>query len=127
MSSFRITYFYRRIAPWLVIALFIGVLVYLSARYEAHMNKYARYTIGVTTETFYKGDGKKMVKYNFSVNNKSYSGAELYKDCVVPGGRYYVKFSKKKTSYNELLLDMPVPNSVEDPPPEGWEQIPQIE
>ena len=42
------------------------------------------------------------------------------------GKRYYIMFDETKPKHGRILLDYPVPDSIQFAPPNGWDSIPGI-
>lgn len=103
----------------------IFLIVYVSFKDYNDLKNNGRYTIGITERKKITPKSGTNVIYKYYVNETEYeSFNDYYPDIVVPGGRYYVKFSNKNPENSHLLRNFPVPDSIKKAPPEGWSNIP---
>jgi hypothetical protein len=125
-------------AKILVTLLFIMMLVFIglcnrSKRLHAdeEREKSHRYTIGITGNIYNNlKSSTPNVKYNYEVDFIKYAGSEsIYKhnegNVVSNGGRYFVEFSSINPGNSKLLLDYPVPITIEKAPILGWDSMPK--
>lgn len=105
-----------------IIFIFSGFLE-LDTRTE--IKEYGRYTIGYTTQVFYK-KGVRWIRYVYYVGGVKYqSNTGLSRNVVYPNGRYYVHFSSKNPKNEKFLDKRPVPESIREVPDDGWATIPE--
>ena len=92
-----------------------------------------RYTIGTVVDIKAARGGYQPV-YKFEANAKKIeirggsnpliNSMEMgYKHL---GKRYYVRFGEKKPRIGRIFLDYPVPDSIINAPPNGWDSIPGV-
>ena len=107
---------------WLIVV--IPIIIYGIASgiiEDQELSKYGRYTIGTTISFYLTAKGGRNIWYEYSVGGVKYKGASPYRlDAKVPGGRYYVKFSKINPEVSEIFLDKPVPKHIKEAPESGW-------
>ena len=79
-----------------------------------------RYTIGIVTSR------TKGISFLYYVLNREYNGVgpRDYGNRNVIGVRYIVMYYSKDPSNAEILLNCPVPDSIEGIPGGGWKQLP---
>lgn len=98
---------------------------YLTVKYyERRIN--SRYTVGTTIEVRVAGSAGREVEYSYSVNKKEYRGFRNFsygQSVIVSGGKYFVLYSSKNPENSEMYL-MLVPDSIQIPPEDGWEEFP---
>ncbi len=106
--------------------LFLAALAYVIWHVETE-NKYLRretvFSIAYIKDTYKTYDGTIHVKYTYTYKGINYEDSKLQGQCKVPG-RYFIRISTEKPKYNELLRDKPVPEWLQEAPPEGWKRIP---
>lgn len=100
----------------------MGIAYALIANYNDNNNlkSEGRFTIGETSgvKSF---SNSLYVNFEFNFNNKKYTGDKFYKNNIQKqGGMYFVKFYPKAPFVNKILINMPVPDSIKEAPPEGW-------
>ena len=112
---------------------FIAFIVYRSFKNEKlqiDRKENARYTIGMTIK---QGKNFRLpnpfVVYSFNLGAQSFEKTETIPDylqgkIVTSGGRYYVQLSSKNPNNCKLLLEYPVPDSIDIAPSEGWDYMP---
>lgn len=109
--------------------IFTTVIIFV-VFYQLHRNKelkaYPKYTVGETTNLQRTARGGRRVEYVFSYKGKTYNFDQPYRDdVIVPGGKYVVKFSHRNPKINEILFNIPVPDSIKNPP-DCWDTIPKF-
>ena len=89
-------------------------------RKAALRHKSPRYTIGVVTSS------RKGISFLYYVLNREYNGAgpRDYTNRNVIGMRYVVVYYSKDPSNAQILLNCPIPDSIESIPGGGWTQLP---
>jgi len=98
---------------------------YKSFRDDYIIKHYGAYTIGQINEI--KGtNGGVVVYYSFIYSNDTITTAGRYSDFSkrISHKRYYVQFLRKNLKRCRILLDDPVPDSIKDAPPYGWNKLP---
>ena len=94
---------------------------------EQELNKHGRYTIGTTEKKRNTVKSGVLIYYDYQVNGKNYEGSADEKDnVIVPGGRYYTKFSMNYPSASTIYFDQQVPDTIQNPPSGGWDKLPNI-
>ena len=95
--------------------------------YGPRLREKGRYTIGYTYKySQYKGGSR--IYYKYKVRNKLY-----YSNAAVGGikknrlleKRFLVRYVYDDIDLEEILLVYPVPDSIKEAPPEGWEKLPE--
>lgn len=114
-------------AVWAIAICFCLIIVYLSARYY-YVNQSNCYTIGA--EIFNTpGPNGSSYDYKIIVNKIVYSGSighESYGKNPEYGKRYLVKFVEWYPSWNYMLVEKPIPDSIQEVPKNGWIGIPEF-
>ena len=68
------------------------------------------------------------VDYVYTVNGIDYQNSSDYLHdkygTKATGGRYYVKYDVTHPQRSDLLQNKPVPDSIKEAPPNGWDKIP---
>lgn len=108
----------------LFFALIVIFLLYIwvkNSREDIERNK--RYTIGCFFRTSWSGG--RTIQYKYYVNGEEHIGGAGYNmDYDLLLGRcFFVKFSSKNPGNDKLLINMPVPDTVGEAPPLGWDTI----
>ena len=67
------------------------------------------------------------VGYSFNVLNSEYTVGEIVQvgNKGIIGKRYFVMFYPPNPQNSKILIDKPVPDSIKEAPPEGWDKIPE--
>jgi len=116
----------RKIISFIGIVI-IPVLLILFFWRKHELNAGSRYTITTTIRQFRTLKSGLIIEHFYFVNNKKYVetyNKNEYLNIIYPNGRYLVKFAKSYPSISEVLWEKPVPDSIKEPPPEGWEHLP---
>jgi len=81
------------------------------------------YTICYTTKTL-NLNGPDVVYYYYYYKGIKYEGDDRFHGAIlVPGGKYFVKFSSKDPDYG-VFTSIPVPDCIKEQPFEGWLEVP---
>ena len=89
------------------------------------LEKFGRYTIGITFDKSTGSKGKWYIDYFFYYKKIRYTGfKDLKSNVTVPNGRYYVLFSSKHPQINTIFFDKQVFDTIKVAPIEGWSKIP---
>ena len=120
---------------WQVIGLFmIFAIPILIAIYSLHQDRLLKnnhkFTIGVPYQYKIYADAPPEFEYFYFYNEIKYiqyeSDFEIKKPKLALHKRFYVMFNPDNPKNSKLLLDFPVPDSIREAPPEGWDKIPNI-
>lgn len=105
--------------------LFFGIFVWLTKGEE-------RYTIGEVIDVRGTRGGLEPI-YKYEINGKiirigggANSIIDRKKTHEYIGKRYYIMFDETKPKHSDILLDYPVPDSIQSTPPKGWDSIPGV-
>jgi hypothetical protein len=110
-----------------VISLLLKIYVITPQLNYNEIQKYSRFTIGITTDVSIAVKGNDYINYIYYVNGTKYKGDTYLKYSIkVPNGRYYVKFSSKNPWKSILMSNEDVPDSIKLAPSGGWDKIPHI-
>lgn len=110
----------------IAIILSIPFIIYAVWRSNS-LKRNARYTIGITGDTFLTTMSGTQIEYSYIVQYNNYRHSENYLNDTIKSGcqcRFYVKYDVKHPKISELLQNKPVPDSVKSAPPNGWDKIP---
>jgi len=103
--------------------------VVLSTIYFEYLDKQSqRYTIGTVYDIGKSAKGGVMVYYEYYLNREKYrSSVSIYgfEGVAKIDEKFLVEYPGDFQWEGILLLDKPVPDSIE-PPPEGWDEIPEF-
>ena len=106
---------------WMVILLLKGFFID-----RARLREKGRYTIGYvydygrrlkkSNEAYYQYKVGNELRYSFVTSNepKKY----LHK-------RFLVQYLEEEENMSEMFLQYPIPDSIKEAPPEGWEKMPE--
>ena len=86
------------------------------------------YAIGKIEKIWKPARGNIEVAYTYKVANTSYKGSVSnygYESIAQPGRRFLVEYPKDFPGEGLMLLDRPVPDSIEAPQ-DGWDEIPEF-
>lgn len=122
----------------IVILLFIIFFIYTAVdttvRDNVWSNSDQNYTIGVIQRYQHAGKSPPWFEYSYRVKDEVFANRHsilseigllsIEQRKAFVGQRYYVKYVEGDPSYSKLLMEKPVPDSVEQPPKDGWEAIP---
>lgn len=113
--KFKEFYKKRKILVWIVAILLFLIPSWIISYQELKMN--GQYAIGITTETYYPKNYRKLTEYYFYFDGKKIEGgySELAwdtKQIKVPKGKYLVVFSTKDPEKNILLIHKPVIDTI---------------
>ncbi|HRK29409.1 MAG TPA: hypothetical protein PK239_19180 [Chitinophagales bacterium] len=91
-----------------------------------------RYAIGILKDVRGARSGWQPI-FQYDVNENSFEKTGTSQYIVTPknvkkslGKRYYIMFNNSNPYYATILLDYPVPDSIQNPPPFGWDSIPGV-
>jgi hypothetical protein len=121
---------WNKVKEWGKILLGIFAVIFViyifihSCKRNNSLDKFPKYTIAITSKKFYTSSALEIVKYDFTYGNIVYHGEGSCHECIIPDGRYYVKFSSDKPEFSEILQNKPVPDSIKVAPQNGWDSIP---
>lgn len=112
-----------RILFFIVLGLILIVLIIFKSQNIA-LKHNDKYTIGVLNKLFISKAGD--MKFLFKVKGKTYlsTGYTQDKSKKVEGGRYFVVFNDRNPSICEMFTNLPVPDSIQKAPYEGWNKLP---
>ena len=101
----------------------ISVLYVWITNSKENIEENKRYTVGYFFQKSWSGG--LVINYEYYVNGEKHIGGARYNTDydLLLGRHFFVKFSSKKPSLHKLLINMPVPDTVEDAPPMGWDTI----
>lgn len=112
--------------PIVILLLFL-VFVFGSSLIDSYrLNQNNRYTIGVILKITPDIDSGPEATYYIRVNG-DYSERFIStstKRHIKVGQRYFVRFEPDNISNTELLINKPVPDSIQVAPPDGWAKLP---
>lgn len=120
----------KNIAALLIGVIIISVLYVWVSRSNENLEENKRYTVGYFFEKSWSGG--LILKYECYIDGEKHIGGGRYKEKgkyikknydLLIGRRFFVKFSSKNYSNHELLINMPVPDTVRNVPPLGWDTI----
>ncbi|QQY31114.1 hypothetical protein [Chryseobacterium gleum] len=69
----------------------------------------------------------KRIRFNYTVNGKNYKTTNIYAqdpEAKIPA-RYLVQFSLEDNSFSNIYPNIPIPDSIQKSPPEGWKTLPE--
>lgn len=97
--------------------LIIGVWLYV--HYYNRMPQ--KYTIGKAIDTWVPSNGDRGLKYEYNIYYKKYENIIRVpgKNFKV-GEHYFVRFPEEHYDKGVLMLDKPVPDSINEAPLDGW-------
>ncbi len=127
----------RNIIYAILFILFFGWIIISGQLNQRKLKKGpSNYSIAVITKLSYGSRVSPWFNYKFKVKNKTYSSRYNINDKMrrLPGGvlnayigkRFYVKFYVADPDINKLLVYKPVPEQIQQAPPEGWKGIPKV-
>ena len=104
---------------------FFGWLIYGTFGRSKAMSDHPRYTIGYVKKTGYVlgPSSHSETLFNYYVNGKEYLGGESG-DLLTDDTRYLVKCGSQDPSFYDFYKKVPIPDSIKQAPPEGWETPP---
>lgn len=115
----------NRIGLFLMFLAIVITGLYLYLRQNKLENSH-RYSIGTVTH-FEAQQGSFGVDFKLIISGKEYDGGctvyNKYNNIV--GKRFFVKYYPKNPKNSEILLEKPVPDSIKEAPPNGWDKIPE--
>ena len=106
----------------IVIIPFISILTYNYIK--TNSIEEGNYTIGIITNIYWPVITHKTVEYKYNVFGKEYDNSRV-QDNVKLKSRYLVQFSLKDNRISNIYQNIPVPDSVNSAPPEGWKERPE--
>lgn len=112
----------------LIVAMPITVAI-ISLHQDKLLQNNHRYTYGIPYKYNIIPDGNELEYYYF-VKGEKYKQSQSDYPCDKPKQslqkRFYIMFNPDNPKNSKLLLDFPVPDSITEAPPEGWDKIPNI-
>lgn len=109
------------------LCLFCAIIIFAIWRSNRVTHDF-RYTVATTTKRLTTPRNNDAIEYKFSVDGKVYTsvGADIKKfNIQYPNARYYVRFPFKSPGANQILWDLPVPDSIINVPKDGWKELPK--
>ena len=108
-----------------LMAAFFGWLIYGIFGRSKAMSDHPRYTIGYVEKTGYVigPSSHSETIFNYYVNGKQYVGGKSG-DLLTDDTRYLVKCGSQDLSFYFFYKKVPIPDSIKQAPPQGWETPP---
>lgn len=106
----------------IVIIPFISILIYNYIK--TNSIEEGNYTIGIITNIYWPVITHKTVEYKYNVFGKEYDNSRVQDNAKLKS-RYLVQFSLKDNRISNIYQNIPVPDSVNSAPPEGWKERPE--
>lgn len=106
----------------LLIIVVIGILFEMTI--DNTLLKQGRLTVGRINSEIGSAKGGTVYKYSFQVNTKLYKGKKGSANKGKVGKRYFVIYNPKDIKENRILLNLPVPDSIQKAPENGWSHLP---
>lgn len=111
------------------IIFFIVIITMVILKYffnKDTLEKNHKYSVCVVTR-FEGVKGGFSVGYTFNVDHSENIVSEIVQEGnkSVIGKRFYVMFYPSNPKNSKVLLNKPVPDSIKEAPPEGWDKIPE--
>lgn len=117
---------FNNIAKKVIIVGGILFIIFNIYSYYFALEANKRYSIGKVEKISSGSKGSYTVSFTFQINNKIILAREQiysYSDSMI-GKSYFIKCNYKKPKFSFILLNCPVPDSIKEAPPEGWEKLP---
>ena len=120
---------FNTISKILFLSILFGYILYIvvkSYNDKIERNLKTKYTIGKVENIRARANLDYALDFSFNVNNITFDaiwGVESVNKALI-GSRFFVKFESGNPDNCEILLDKPVPDSIKEAPPEGWDKIP---
>lgn len=120
-------YLFLRKSKWnyLIILILVSPL-FIYIYFKQSPVKTGNYTIGYATRIYWPIVSYKRIRFDYVVNGKSYETTNIYAQGLKPGipGKYLVQFSLEDNSLANIFINIPIPDSIKEAPPEGWKELP---
>lgn len=112
---------FKNALPFVALALFIGLAVLVTRRTQA-AQKRSRCTVGQVTGWTQTLKNGRDITYRCTIRGQRHTGSdhELPGMNTTVGFRYVVAFDSVDPARHWAYYDLPVPDSVGPPPPNGW-------
>lgn len=126
--------YWEKVISIIVVLTVFGVWAYFNQirvdRLKKQRNRYAKYTIGVTTGSYNTRKSGRYIDYKYQVGGLVRKGdghwPMLDLSVMTNGGWYYVKFDSTDPDNSEMLFWCPVLTDVKVAPENGWKEQPLI-
>lgn len=105
------------------------IIATISLQRSGNLRKNHKFTIGIPFKYNIIPDGNEL-EYYYYIMDEKYIQSQSDFPCEKPKQtlhkRFYLMFNPDNPKNSKLLLDFPVPDSIREAPPEGWNKIPNI-
>ncbi|MGX5682944.1 hypothetical protein ACWKWW_00155 [Chryseobacterium cucumeris] len=121
-------YIFERKSKWnylIIIIMISPIFIYIYNKQSPV--KVGNYTIGYATKMYWPIISYKRIRFNYTVNGKNYKTTNIYAqdpEVKIPA-RYLVQFSLEDNSFSNIYPNIPIPDSIQKSPPEGWKTLPE--
>ena len=114
---------FKEISAWVFIIIVIYALYVWVSKSNENLEENKRYTTGYFFRTSWSGG--LVIDYECYIDGEKHIGGARYNMDynLLLGRRFFVKFSSDNYSNHKLLINMPVPDTVREPPLMGWNAI----
>ncbi|MCB0776330.1 MAG: hypothetical protein KDB99_08415 [Chitinophagaceae bacterium] len=95
---------------------------------KAKLEKYSKYTIGITIRSYKNIKGGRHIKFEYEVNDEKFKNSTTWpwvnNTVITNGGRYIVQYDSTNPSNSKAFFNCPVPDYIDDAPANGWSKAP---
>jgi len=128
------TFFKSRLFQVIGVVALIAILLiiaFIIVRNNRMLHDNHKFTIGTPIRYDVNSNTSNDLVYIYFVNNVRYMQDSPCSDYSFSyrsliNRNFYVMFNPDNPKNSKLLLDFPVPDSIREAPPEGWDKIPNI-
>jgi hypothetical protein len=115
----------NRIGIFLMFLVIVIIGIYLYLRQNKLENNH-RYSIGTVTH-FEAQRGSFGVDFKYKISDIEYNEGSTvnFKYSNIIGKRFYIKYYPSNPKNSEILLDLPVCDSIKEAPLNGWDKLPE--
>lgn len=128
MNCFDNKYF--KISGVAAILLLLFAVIFLSFWNKNNLHSNHKFTVGKTFKISYSSYGGDDLFFYYNVGGKRFESTMLsdgyYPEKKHLHKRFYVMYDPDDPQNSELQIAFPVPDSIIEAPPEGWDKIPNI-